>query len=621
MVTLTATATHTPTATQTPTSTPTQTPTTTPTATATSTATASPTHTPTETPTSTATATPTQTPTATHTPTATATNTPVPTPTDTPTPVPTPTSVLLYDVETETCALTPLTPAPMLGPSKSLRELVPDLYSEPLQWPALTEMLAAVPWIRDGIDRSEEDAALDLAWGLNAIAEQRGEKEALRVTQMPFFESLSLGEATTVRALGWLVYDDPVSYAQLMNHPALERGITDHLAMIIPMLNYVDSGMWERVLDDNFATIEVRTIELPLAGSVEVSVVHVHDGPQLMDSVEYALRLNECLAGVPFPVRHVTVQVIPDLRVGGFLGGTTVGLRAGLADFEYESLLVHEIAHAYYRDGPGWITEGAAVFVQLLDRNLRFGASLSRHGGSCPHVDSVSAHDRALRHEIWMRNCMYPLGEAILVDLYRFLSSEAFFLGFRKLHIALEQSDDLDQPVGFDEFREIFGGSEAANLVLDLWYEGADAFAKTLGDEAPPNPSALPGNLRPFKFITSIPPYRAPDCWDYSASFVEQDELGLGMNFCFMPLTASRDYVESRVDALKLLEMELIVFFEDGTEIHRVVPEPTRDPDSGWFYRFPGPPSKLDEWQFGTYYLFLYHNGTKIGQSWFHILP
>ena len=106
-----------------------------------------------------------------------------------------------------------------------------------------------------------------------------------------------------------------------------------------------------------------------------------------------------------------------------------------------------------------------------------------------------------------MRNCQYPLGEAILVDLYRFLAPEAFFLGFRKLHIALEQSDDLDQPFGFDELREIFGGSEAADLVLDLWYEGADAFANTLGDEAPPNPLALPGNLRPFEFITSIPPH------------------------------------------------------------------------------------------------------------------
>ena len=45
-----------------------------------------------------------------------------------------------------------------------------------------------------------------------------------------------------------------------------------------------------------------------------------------------------------------------------------------------------------------------------------------------------------------------------------------------------------------------------------------------------------------------------------------------------MPLTASREYVESEVDALKLLEMELIVFFEDGTEVHRAAPEPKRDP-------------------------------------------
>ena len=512
----------------------------------------------------------------------------------------------------KTCGLAPLTPEVALLDIPRREHPMYVLTDIQRRWPALAKVVEEVPWVADGVDWSEKWTARNLFEGLHTIADRYGVQEALRVTKMPFFATLSPEESGAVYTLSNLIEDSPRQYRRLLDHPALTGGITDYLAKVIPMLDHVDAEDWNRVLQS--ASVEDRTIMLPLAGETNLTIVRIQPGlKSRMDQFEYAVRLNECVMGIPFPHRQVTVLNVPT-DAGGFYEVTYIGINESL-DKEYDdlaSLLVHEAAHAYFSADVDWIVEGAATFMQLVDGLLRpdTGYAITNR---CADASSVSAFDRAVALDPDFTDktaCHYSLGAAVFWDLFRYLELEAFALGFRKLYLASKQVDDSE----FVIVREAFGRSAAAELVLDLYYDGAVKFAQLRGDHA--HPRGVPNVQRYISFLSV-----ADGSSGYSP-LVSIDEIPANADLRFSFNLYNEDLSEQG-DVTQITEsIDLIVYFEDGVELEQSEPE---------IYDFDLTYGRLEfVWHLGTpngealkpgsYYAYLYRDGKKIGQTWFYLL-
>ena len=446
---------------------------------------------------------------------------------------------------------------------------------------------------------------------------------------MPFFETLLPEETVAVYELGRLAWLE--LYERAMGYPALDGGVTDYWAKVIPMLRD-DPELMDRVFDRRAVTIEERTVSLPLAGTVELSIVRIEQGSGVrMDDLEYAARLSECLVGIPLPSQQLMVLIRPGVDTFAYKHPAYVAMDTQL-DQEGEglrSLLVHEVAHDYWWEQP-WIAEGAASFTEFVNSHVQTLRPLHWKQHLCPNVDSISAYDRA--HKEWQESeegspygCSYAVGSGLLADLYHVLGTEEFALGFSKLYLGVMRSG---YP-GIDEVRESFGGSAAADLVIDLWYEGAGEFAKSRGDTTPPDPELL-GDIEVGLIVVFNPTSSKAEatCDGVNVSILTRDEIAHGVNLCVaISLLGKIDpdteaHLRSVTDEI-LEMMEMVVYFEDGTEALRAVPAFTAHSVIGsWQHRVVHMvPLKGEDWEPGSYYIYLYHDGKKVGQSWFHVRP
>ncbi len=472
-----------------------------PTATATQTGTPTPTRlaTPIATPSPVPTATPTRTATPTATPTPLPTATPTPTATRTPRPALPPPQ---YDIEPVAADADRKRDEQVQNAIGGLRDTMPELATR----------IWDLPWVEDGIDRVEFDAFRGLIRLADAghLEDLLEEPWVLEGRNYPALESL-----------GYLGRTGELD--RLMSHPSIADGVTEQEAKIIATIHsLVDPDLLDKLLDPEQVTVEERTITLPLAGETELTIIRIQPGlDDTMDILEHAVRSIEGFMGLPFPRRQV-IYTFEGGRKGPVAAnhGTHVSFSVEERDRSYLlEVISHEAAHYYWRRGPGWITEGAATFLELVVEYPIDGQPCpltARMGWSCADPLEGRADERpcpiarniaefeAVTDPYHPRlcgaygHCFYALGERVFRDLHRNMDEINFRQAFRRLylHTVFEPANECGDNYSrwMCHIREAFityasqETAAAIEKVIARWHDGTEPHGLSFIDDTPVNP-------------------------------------------------------------------------------------------------------------------------------------
>lgn len=439
------------------------------------------------------------------------TNTPLPTftPRPRPTPTSTPVPTIVKPTPTPRPTSTPTPPNPIAGLERADR-LEPEFANQ----------LKALPWIADGIDYAERDAAqmlIDAAnhypdtfrallqkpwvtddvltaaetnviYGIRWTA-RRDEASALAILDMLFLETLEFDDSLAVLALYRLArYADDGRFKTLMEHPTLEGGITDDLTTLVAAAGTIrEADEIERMLDPGYANIEVYTGQTELTPELKISIVRTHSEP-LPETMPELVRIAELLEStmqVPLPKPHL-IFVISDWSTSVSSRGISQGKRY---DFAYglredredtqrfaseyandrpmlPSVMIHEIGHDYFgNELKSWLNHTPVKnfeYVYRLD---------GRDPADVPETVLNTIH---LRRGCEARNiqhleemnppnsdrtnslCHHYLGYWMGRELLEAVGQEEYFARMRRFYYRKEELVAKGIDPGIAEIRELF---------------------------------------------------------------------------------------------------------------------------------------------------------------------
>ena len=196
--------------------------------------------------------------------------------------------------------------------------------------------------------------------------------------------------------------------------------------------------------------LEERTITLPLAGETELSIIRTGTGGDYaMDGLEHSVRRIEEFMGVAFPWRQVIYLI--DNRVTGWGKAEDTHVAIGADELRHTTFeesgftqtnrewilktIAHEASHYYWTNGPTWLNEGAAEFMQAVVADTLRGP-LEMEGVLCP-VPSIVASESQTAN--CFNACPYVLGERLFRGLYRAVDDDtAFRLALRRLYLHIQ---------------------------------------------------------------------------------------------------------------------------------------------------------------------------------------
>ena len=335
--------------------------------------------------------------------------------------------------------------------------------------PALHPLLR-MKWVEDGLTTLEVsvlDDLVDIDFKNSAVA--------LRLISMPFLESLEPPDKSALDALADMVWFEGSTFEKVWALPAVQAGITDELAKVVVVL----SDVYARSPDGG-ALVEERSIVLPLAGEVQLTVIRLEPGAKRsMDLLEAVVRHAEQYMGTPFPTSYVVWAFVysPDDGSEGSNYGTHIASLPELDTAHNVHTLVHiahEVAHYYWRGNIGWIDEGAAEFLAMTANHNQTGSPMEVTAAPCSYADSISTLEElpeANNPDSSQYSCNYFLGESLFLALYDALGRDAMREGMRQLY-AMSQAPaaiDSDDEVNMDDVEVVFS-SAAASDVLAYWF-------------------------------------------------------------------------------------------------------------------------------------------------------
>ena len=162
--------------------------------------------------------------------------------------------------------------------------------------PELAAQVEALPWIGDGVQFDMEGYA---AMGLIRLADAG---HLAKLIEEPWVVEGRNYPALWNLVISNISFDPPEVYNWVVDHPALNDGISDREAKLLASLGSPDDvGRFD---PESPHTIEERIIILPLAGEVELTIIRTD--PErgyagMMDDLEHSIRSQEDFMGVPFP--------------------------------------------------------------------------------------------------------------------------------------------------------------------------------------------------------------------------------------------------------------------------------------------------------------------------------
>ena len=329
---------------------------------------------------------------------------------------------------------------------------------------AAFESVIAMPWVVDGVSDPELSAIGDMS----RIAES-SQAVFESVIAMPWVvDGVSDTEAYAIKGLYHLAVQSADAAARVA--AMLKDGITDDEALIVSFLDivrYRAPNLIDTLLDPYATTVERRTVELWLAGEVELAIVRTSPGAtQSMDLLENAVRETEKFMGEPLPTPYVRLlyENVTGSAGGVNFGGTHIAIRP---EYEgYAHIIAHEVAHYYWLGNADWVDEGMAELMASVIENRRVGTPVKFTPPPCArNLKALEA--LAPGWDDPGHICNYSIGERLFVSLLLTLGEDAFWEGALNLYAA---SLDSDGGAGIEEVRQAFGPD--AGEVIDFWYTG-----------------------------------------------------------------------------------------------------------------------------------------------------
>ena len=483
--------------------------------------------------------------------------------------------------------------------------------------------VVSMDWVRDGINEVEVKAIVELSYLANGDA-----GAALRIVGMPFLETIEPPDISAITSLRLLAAYRPKTFVGVMSHTALSDGITDDVALIVSTLDGVaitNPGLIDILLDRSKVSLEQRTITLPLAGDIVLSIIRTGPGSATsMDLLEHSVRGVEEFMGLPLPTNYVGL-LYEDAVYGSNAGanfGTHIAIlpKYDVDDGSHEaefagSTIAHEVAHYYWSGNKDWVDEGAADFMASVTDGARTGRPIAVTNAPCGHAGSLAELENLgiSKGDIEFR-CNYSLGERLFVDLYRTLGHERFRQGFRDLYLASEIEDEDDNvrgtSVGIEHIREAFrsdGGPE--RVVISRWYDGTEPYDLSRLDTGPVDPilPSINGRIEKAYVITSLD---GPAVTTFSAQDVS-DWVYLTLEYLYDVSSGPRE-----------LPLEIVEFYEDGFELRRRSGELTAEARYiGGTARFSVGQSPSRQWAPGRYWVYVYAGERKVAEVQYEVTP
>ena len=510
-----------------------------------------------------------------------------------------------------------------------VRDGIDGIEAEALDWinnmksAEVASSVVSMVWFADGIDEVEVKAIVELSYLANGDP-----GAALRIVGMPFLETIEPPDISAVMSLSRLATFAPEAFVVVMSHASIRGGISNDLAPVVATLYGVaksNPGLIDILLDESKVSLEQRTITLPLAGKVVLSIIRTGPGAaRTIDLLEHAVQGVEEYMGLALPTNYV--GVLYEDAVSGDAAGSNFSTHIAILpkfdadDGSHEagfagSTIAHEVAHYYWGGNKDWVNEGAADFMASVTDGARTGRPIAVTNAPCGQTGSLAELENLgiSVGDIEFR-CNYSLGERLFVDLYRTLGHERFREGFRALYLTSEIADEDEKvrgtPVGIEHIREAFRSDDGSeNIVISRWYDGTEPYDLSRLDTGPVDPSltSIKGRIDEAYVVTSE---NGPAVSAFSGQEVSD----------WVRLTLKHSYNVS--GGPHEVPLEIVEYYEDGLEFRRrggmLTAKPGNPGGTLWFSVGQSPARR---WAPGRYWVYVYAGEQKVAEVSYEVTP
>ena len=365
-----------------------------------------------------------------------------------------------------------------------------------------------IRWIADGMNPLEEETVKYLLY--IAVKDRQGSLS--EIIEMPFLRTAEPSDLSAVKNLWGILHDSPSQFDQVMNHPTIQAGITDEWTPVITTLESAADNnprLIAKLLDPETVSVESRKIDLPLSGSIELTIVRTEPGPKRsMDLLQHAVIQAEQQMGIALPTQNV-VLLFADATSPGYAGtnyGSHIVIQQqyDVDDGSHEAnhlpaTTAHEIAHYYWSGNRDWVDEGMAKLLEAKAEYARTGKQISATKQPCTAFDNIAQLERAKPSKASPNFiCNYALGERLFIELLDALGSRAFSNAAKNLYLestfegVITTAGEVTvirmsgAEVGIKEIRSLFGKTAGGATVIRRWYDGTEPYNISRIDQSPP---------------------------------------------------------------------------------------------------------------------------------------
>ena len=351
--------------------------------------------------------------------------------------------------------------------------------------PSFSRSISSIPWIEDGLNDLEYQITEQI---LYLVAHGHDETVA-RLINMPFLQRPHPHDLSALKSI-FRASRNHGHITQVINHPALENGITDE---ITPVISVMDSAvrtpqLMDKLFDPHQSHLETTAIRTTL--DVPVSLAVIRDYPPInraaIDQLAHAVIAVENIMATPFPTNSVVVLITQrsDASVAGTNFNSHILISSNYdappssrTGSQFPRIIAHEVAHHYWHSNEDWIDEGVSELMASIALFIQDGRAIDATNPPCFHADNINqlaaiAPDR--HHPAYV--CNYSLGERLQIDLLRTAGDVSYRQRIRQLYLSSKAHlPHKGRPIGIEALTDAFADVPQTAHATDRWVTGTRA--------------------------------------------------------------------------------------------------------------------------------------------------
>ena len=413
------------------------------------------------------------------------------------------------------------------GDQISAITLIRDMLQE---FPTVAKEVLGFPWVRDDMTQAEHAALgsirgiarddLELAWHVLKSPFMEPpllQRDAYALEALDVFSTSGPPPGIVVSGSGvdlgsgvrvGLYKGSSDLLAQLAGQSWFSDGLDDDDAALLHGISHTHGDFRQALIETNY--VASASVALPLTGEMGLAVVRHTPFPpddQTLKRLEEGVRIMEDFMGAPLPVGDVTLllvepefwtlearaQLVRFSQSGGPLEPAYVRAIVGAVNPETgppTRTLYHELGHYYLGNGPRWLQEGLANFLEAY--------TVARTGGEGleERLAYLELSERCAE-DIWDHvnpyrggRCDYELGEKFLLGMYAALGPEAVSAALRELYTRALIFEHLNHDSIYYAFQSnVPFGKEESFRTAWLRYHGSPVINRVHADSPDLPPS------------------------------------------------------------------------------------------------------------------------------------